>query len=146
MLIPKSFFEDVGRTPQVVAGWIMAVFAVLCGLLVVAAVPVGLVFIVLQGDWAFAPVFAGCMLVWAALAMLTSFVARRLLRGIRSANGVTILPFWLIQGGGVVMLLGTPIVFVMAPVPVMQRAELCAGGLLSGISAILAPWLIRRRI
>jgi hypothetical protein len=90
-----DYFAQVGRGPRLVAAVLLAPFAfyfMLAGL----TTPVAAVAFAAKGEWPFAGVLlrigAGHALAGLGLGWLT----RRLWRGRPSANGVTVLPTWVV--------------------------------------------------
>lgn len=144
--------RDVGDWQRVVFGYVIAAFAVLFSLPVVFC-PIGIVGLALAGEWKLMPVIVAINLMCGLFFALPLFwLARRLLRGSRAGNGVTVLPFWLIQGLGV-LLIGAAclLAYESAFNPKLdlkpQTAwQFIAGQLLIGGVMVAAPWLLKRHV
>lgn len=142
--MPIDYFAEVGDRTRALAGWIVAFFAALFWIFALLAILLGILNAAINKDAKDAFDFAGSATVVIFLAGLLSFVARRLLRNVPSANGFTLLPTWLIQVGGVLLLFGS--VIALAEGPKALSLELCGSGIAAGLSAIFLPWFIRRRL
>jgi hypothetical protein len=94
-LAGTDYFADQGSTARLVAAWALAPFALMftIGALMM---PVGAVCIAYTGDLQLAAIVLASGLVHVLFAISLSWLAFRLFRGRKSANGVTILPTWLI--------------------------------------------------
>lgn len=143
--------RDVGDWMRVLCGWVIAVLAVLFAIPAVIC-PIAIVVLVLQGDWQIVVVLAIMTLMFGLLIAAPLFwLARRLLRGGRSSEGAMVLPLWLIQVMGVVVLAGTPLCVYLSkldpqfPIKPPFLWEVVVGGPIAGIGMIVAPWLMKRR-
>lgn len=132
---------------------VMAVAAVFFALHVLI-LPVGVIAIWFFGEQEereLAPFLAMAIPVYAAAALFFFWLARRLLRGERAANGVTVLPLWFIQISGALLLVG--MLFNAYSVYVKRDPEIPEYAVLGfttfitiSISMMIVPWLVRRRL
>ncbi len=100
----RHYLRDVGDIPRLLVGWVIVVLAlVFC--LPAVVIPVVILHRGLHGDWkdaGFAALFAlVCGLVFAAPLF---WLARRLLRRSCPTNGTMIMPLWIFQAFGVVLI------------------------------------------
>ena len=144
--------RDVGEWPRVVLGWVIAAFAVLFGL-PVAFCPIAVVVLALQRDWDVAAGVGMSMLMCGLFFAAPLFwLARRLLRGKRGANGVTVLPFWLMQVMGVFIILGAAVFAYQAlsdpnlKMGLKFVAQYVGFSALIGVGMFIVPWLVKRQM
>ncbi len=144
--------RDIGDWPRVLCGWVIAVCAVLCALLAVFCA-IAIVVLALRRDWQIVGSLAVTALMCGLFIAAPLFwLARRLLRGKRTANGATVLPHWLIRVMGVVVIAGSPVCAYLSafdpkfPIKPPLLWEVIVGGPVVGIGMIIAPWLAKRRI
>ncbi len=144
--------RDVGDWPRVLCGWVIAVCAVLLALFAALSFIV-MVVQALRGDWKIVGDLAITALILGPLLAAPLFwLARRLLRGGHSANGATVLPLWLIQVMGVVVIAGSPLSAYLSafdpkfPIKPPFLWEVIVGGPVVGFMMIVTPWLSRRRL
>jgi hypothetical protein len=144
--------RDVGDWPRVLCGWVIAVLAVLFAVAAVIC-PIAIVVPVSRGDWQIVGALAITTLMYGLLISAPLlWLARRLLRGGRSANGGTVLPLWLIQVVGVVVIAGSPVCLYLSafdpkfPIKPPLLWEAVVGGPIAGIGMFVSPWLMKRRM
>ncbi len=142
--MPIDYFAEVGDRTRVLAGWIIAFFAALFCIFALLAILLGILHAAINKDVKDAFDFAGSAAAVILLAALLTFVARRLLHNVPSANGFTLLPTWLVQVAGMLLLFGS--VIALAEGQKALSLELCGGGIAAGLVAIFLPWIIRRRL
>ena len=129
--------------------------AVLAVLFTVPAVvcPIAIVVAVMRGDWQIVGSLVIATLMFGLLIAAPLFwLARRLLRGRRTANGTTVLPLWLIQVMGIVVIAGSPVSAYFSafdpkfPIKPPLLWEVIVGGPVVGIGMIVTPWLAKWRL
>lgn len=96
MVEGTDYFAEQGRTARLIAAWALAPFALFftIGALIL---PVGVVCIAFTGDLQLAGIVLASGLFYALFAIALCWLTVRLFRGRKSANGVTILPTWLVR-------------------------------------------------
>ena len=145
--LAESLFRDIGELPRVVAGIVMAALAVLCSLPVVLCFN-KMVGFALAGDWNGAARMIPPQMIFGLFFVVPLFwFARRLLRGKRTANGMTVLPLWVIQVMGVLIIAGGCISLFPSdfnPKLKLGREVIVAEFLLGG-AMLFVPWLARRK-
>lgn len=144
--------QDVGDWTRVLCGWVIAVLAVLFAVPAIIC-PIAIAVLVSRGDWQIVGALAIMTLMCGLLISAPLFwLARRLLRKNRSTNGETVIPLWLVQVMGVVVVAGSPIcVYLSAfdpkfPIKPPFLWEAIIGGPIAGFGMIVAPWLVKRRL
>lgn len=144
--------RDVGDRARVLCGWVIAVLAVLFAVPAVVC-PIAIVVLVLRGDWQIIGTLALMTLMFGLFIAAPLFwLAKRLLRKSRSANGEMVIPLWLIQVMGVVVVAGSPLCLYLSfhdpkfPIKPPLVWEVVVGGPIAGIGMIVAPWLAKRRL
>jgi hypothetical protein len=143
-------FAEVGKWLRVLSGLALGAFACLFALPVLI-MPIGLVALALQAEWELVAFVAISVPVYAVLAAVFFWLARRLLRGTKSPNGITVIPLWFIQAVGTFMLLGLLLFVYQAHIKrdpeVPEVPHLFYVGTIPIIaSMIIVPWLARRRL
>ena len=144
--------QDVGEWPRLLCGWVIAVLAVLFGIPVIVC-PIVIVVLAVRRDWEIVGTLAITTLICGLLFAAPLFwLARRLLRKNRPAVGEMVIPLWLIQVMGVVVVAGSPICAYLAafdpkfPIKPPLLWEAIVGGPIAGFGMIVAPWLVKRRL
>ena len=144
--------RDIGDWPRVLCGWVMAILAVLFAVFAVFCL-IAIVVAVMRGDWQIVGSLVITTLMFGLLIVAPLFwLARRLLRGGRSANGAMVLPLWLIQVMGVVVIAGSPLCAYFSafdpkfPIKPPLLWEVIVSGPVVGIGMIVTPWLAKRRL
>jgi uncharacterized membrane-anchored protein YitT (DUF2179 family) len=143
--------QDVGDWMRVLCGWVIAVLAVLFAVPAVIC-PIAIVVLALKGDFQIVgPLAIMTLMCGLFIAAPLFWLARRLLRKNRSTNGEMVIPLWLIQVMGVVVVAGSPLCFYLSksdpnfPIKPPFLWEAVVGGPIAGIGMIVAPWLAKRR-
>lgn len=92
----SDYFVDLGNFARIAATIVLAPFALY---FTVAALltPIAAVCLAFQRDWQIAGILLGAALFHALLAVPLCWITLRLYHGQRAANGVTVLPTWLIR-------------------------------------------------
>jgi hypothetical protein len=142
-------FAEVGKWLRVLSGVALGAVALLFALAALVC-PIAVLVLWLQGEREAVTMLAISIPVYAVLATVFFWLARRLLRGTRSPNAVTVLPLWFIQVVGVLMLLGLLVQVFQAeikPNPQVPRfpISLYAASIPIITTMITGPWLLRRR-
>ena len=100
-----DYLAELGKGPRIACAVILtpfAVFFLLCGL----GSFVAMISMSVNGDWVTAPIVLVSGLFCGFLGAVLLWLARRLFRGTRSGNRITVMPAWFIQTMGVLLFPG----------------------------------------
>src|SRR5262245_19738384 len=100
-----DYLGEVGKAPRIVAAALLAPFVLLFALMTVSSA-VATVVMAVRGEWNLVGVVMASAVVSGLLAAGLFWLARRLYRGTRAGNGLTVIPAWVIQCIGLLILPG----------------------------------------
>jgi hypothetical protein len=92
-----DFFTDLGGAVRVVAALVLAPFALLFGVMALLTPVVTVMILLTEGDWRLVAEVLGSGLITTLFGIPLCWITFRLFRGRKAANGITVLPTWLVR-------------------------------------------------
>jgi len=134
----NDYFADLGRPARVAAAVALAPFALLFAVAAVVS-PLGAVINAVRGDWQIAWINLASAVGAALFAFPFCWFELRLIRGRKAANGVTVLPTWLVRT--LLLVFIGPLLLGLAALLGMQ-AYIAARGGDGTLAALWAAWSV----